>query len=589
MKIVRRIKWILLAVLVVLLGVTLPKQTPANASALQLTATYDKLTPSNCLEIKLSVESTSELSMLKYTNKRISNSRHFTKYAQNGTPIEKNEAGEYVFYVTENGYYSVFAMNANGEEALISFKINTIDTTAPELSVTEKQLQNIYSVSFSAKDDSAYPVTLRYVEGAFASVEDDVWDNAATYSNNVTLTLKEGKYTFAATDIAGNTHVIIRRFGEQDTSEEEFRAVWISYLEFKSTGYTEKEFRKHVQTMFNEVCERNMNAVVVHVRPFGDAMYESDYFPWSRYVSGKQGKDPGFDPLEIMVEEAHARGLEFHAWLNPYRVTSGSTDVKTLSTDNPARIYRTDSSKKNDRYVLTYSGNLYYNPSVKQVQTLITNGIKEIVRNYDVDGIHFDDYFYPSLGKNFTSNFDAKEYEDYKDKQIARNKEYMSIADWRRDNVNTLVKNIYSEIKKINPEVDFGISPGGFMDALKADDKYYVDFETWLGHDGYIDYLCPQLYWSNDHSIYPYNDILDRFLAVPKNPDVKFYVGVAAYKAGLKTEGNAWKNSANVLRNMIRYARNTENVDGFILYRYEYLISKKNHKAIINMFKELNK
>ena len=127
------------------------------------------------------------------------------------------------------------------------------------------------------------------------------------------------------------------------------------------------------------------------------------------------------------------------------------------------------------------------------------------------------------------------------------------------------------------------------MDALKADDKYYVDFETWLGHDGYIDYLCPQLYWSNDHSIYPYNDILDRFLAVPKNPDIKFYVGIAAYKAGLKTEGNDWKNSAYVLRNMIRYARNTENVDGFILYSYRYLISKENHKAIVNMFKELNK
>ena len=341
--------------------------------------------------------------------------------------------------------------------------------------------------------------------------------------------------------------------------------------------------------MFNEVCERNMNAVVVHVRPFGDAMYESDYFPWSRYASGKQGKDPGFDPLEIMVEEAHARGLEFHAWLNPYRVASNSTNVKNLSTDNPARIYRTDSSKKNDRYVLTYSGNLYYNPSVKQVQTLITNGIKEIVRNYDVDGIHFDDYFYPSLGKNFTSNFDAPEYEDYKSKQIAQNKEYLSIADWRRENVNTLVKNVYSSVKKINPEVEFGISPGGFMDALKADDKYYVDFETWLGHDGYIDYLCPQLYWSNDHSVYPYNDILERFLAVPKNPDVKFYVGVAAYKAGLKTEGTAWYKDNNVLRNMIRYARNTENVDGFVLFSYRYLISKENNKAIINMFKELNK
>lgn len=589
MKIASRIKWVLLAAIVAILGFVLPKHTPVNASALQLTATYDKTTPSNNLEVKLSVQSSSELSMLKYTDKRISSSRHFTKYEQNGIKIEKNKAGEYSFFITENGHYSVFAMNKKGEEALISFKIDTIDTVAPELTVSSKKSGNNYSVTVSGKDNTSHAVSLRYVEGAFASIDDDVWEDAKSYTDTVTLSLKEGKYTFAATDVAGNTTVVIRRLGESNDTEEEFRAVWISYLEFKSTGYTEKEFRKHIETMFNEVCERNMNAVVVHVRPFGDAMYESDYFPWSRYVSGKQGKDPGFDPLEIMVEEAHARGLEFHAWLNPYRVTSGSTDVKTLSSDNPARKYRTDNSKKNDRNVLTYSGNLYYNPSVKQVQTLITNGIKEIVRNYDVDGIHFDDYFYPSLGKNFTSNFDAPEYKDYKEKQIARKKDYLSIADWRRENVNTLVKNVYSSIKKINPDVVFGISPGGFMDALKADDKYYVDFETWLGHDGYIDYLCPQLYWSNDHSIYPYNDILDRFLAVPKNPDIKFYVGIAAYKAGLKTEGNDWKNSAYVLRNMIRYARNTENVDGFILYSYRYLISKENHKAIVNMFKELNK
>ena len=589
MKLASRIKWVLLAVIVTVLGFALPKQTPVNAAALQLTATYDKTTPCTNLEVTLSVQSTSELSMLKYANKRISNSRHFTKYEQNGIKLEKNEKGEYSFLITENGYYSVFAMNKKGEEALISFKIDTIDTVAPELTVSPKKSGNTYSVTVSGKDDSSHAVSLRYVEGAFASVDDDVWEDAKCYTDTATLSLKEGKYTFAATDIAGNTSVIIRRLGENTDTEEEFRAVWISYLEFKSTGYTEKEFRKHIETMFNEVCERNMNAVVVHVRPFGDAMYESDYFPWSRYVSGKQGKDPGFDPLEIMVEEAHARGLEFHAWLNPYRVTSGSTDVKTLSSDNPARKYRTDNSKKNDRYVLTYSGNLYYNPSVKQVQTLIINGIKEIVKNYDVDGIHFDDYFYPSLGKNFTSNFDAQEYEDYKAKQIARKKDYLSIADWRRENVNTLVKNVYSAIKKINPDVVFGISPGGFMDALKADDKYYVDFETWLGHDGYIDYLCPQLYWSNDHSIYPYNDILERFLDVPRNPDVKFYVGIAAYKAGLKTEGNDWKNNVYVLRNMIRYARNTEQVDGFILYRYDYLISKEKNKAIVNMFKELNK
>jgi len=558
----------------------------AQAASLHITANYDSSTPTNLLEIKLSIESGSELTMLKYDYARAAKSRYFLNKSNNGYTITPNEQGEYVIPVTKNGYISIFAMNAAGEEDLLVFKIKNIDTVLPELSVSSKEYGSKHLVSLNATDDVSSIVEIRYVQGAYASPSDKVWKSAKSFYNQASLTLNDGKYTFMATDVAGNNHVVIQRFGEATEASEEFRAVWIAYLDFKTTGYTKKEFKAHIETMFNEVCAINMNAVVVHVRPFGDAMYDSDYFPWSRYVSGKQGKDPGFDPLEIMVEEAHRRGLEFHAWLNPYRITSNSTNVNDLSVDNPARIYRTDNNKKNDRNVLTYDGKLYYNPSSEEVQTLIINGIKEIVENYDVDGIHFDDYFYPSLGKNFTKNFDAQEYETYKKNAIAQKTEYMSIADWRRNNVNTLVKNIYSAVKEINPEVVFGISPGGFMDSLKADDKYYVDFETWLGYDGYIDYLCPQLYWSNDHSIYPFNDILDRFIAAAKNPDVKLYVGVGAYKAGIKTEGTAWYKNANVLRNMIRYARNTNEVDGFIIYSYKYLISKRDHKAIKNMLME---
>lgn len=126
------------------------------------------------------------------------------------------------------------------------------------------------------------------------------------------------------------------------------------------------------------------------------------------------------------------------------------------------------------------------------------------------------------------------------------------------------------------------------MDALKADDRYYVDFETWLGYDGYIDYLCPQLYWSNAHTIYPYNEILNRFIEAAINPDVKLYVGIAAYKAGIKTEEAEWYQNPNVLRNMITYARSTNEVDGFILYRYNYLISKRNYVTLQNMMKEFD-
>ncbi len=585
-KIVKQVnKCLFMLIAVFAFGCIFFKGESAKASALQINLHYDKVTPTTELEIKLSIHSSSELTMLKYTNMRIAKSRHFTMHPTNGTVIKANAKGEYTFSVKENGYYSVFAMNASGEESLITFKINNIDTTAPVLSVTSEKHQKIYAVELMGEDDFG-TVTLQYVQGAYASPTDDVWKTALPYINSATVLLTEGKYTFLATDQAGNTSVLIQRFGETIESDEEFRAVWISYLEFKTTGYTKKEFQTHIETMFNEVAAMNMNAVVVHVRPFGDAMYDSNYFPWSRYVSGTQGKDPGFDPLKIMVEEAHKRGLEFHAWLNPYRITSSSTNVTDLSSDNPARIYRTDNKKSNDRYVLTYDGKLYYNPSVKQVQTLITNGIKEIVQNYDVDGIHFDDYFYPTLGKKFTSNFDSQEYETYKKQQQKKGEPVLSIADWRRENVNTLVRNVYSAVKAINPNVVFGISPGGFMDALKADDKYYVDYETWLGHDGYIDYLCPQLYWSNDHSIYPFNATLDRFLSVPRNPDVKFYVGVGVYKAGIKTEESAWYKNQNVLRNMIRYSRNTNNVDGFILYSHRYLISKKNNKAVKNMLLE---
>lgn len=561
------------------------KASQAKSGSLRISADYDAETLTKSLEITLSVESSSELTTLKYAYARAAKSSYFTKYKDYCFEIKKNADGAYTFYAEQNGYISVLAVNKAGEEVLLVFKVDNVDREAPVVTVTSQKTNGAHTVTMQAEDNLCDTISLQYVEGAYASSSDPVWAKADVFTNQKELLLSEGKYTFMATDEAGNTHIIIRRFGENKDTKE-FRAVWITYLEFKTTGYTKKEFQAEIETMFNEVSAMNMNAVVVHVRPFGDAMYSSSYFPWSRYISGKQGKDPGFDPLKIMVEEAHARGLEIHAWINPYRITSSSTDVNDLSKDNPARIYRTDNNKKNDRNVLTYDGKLYYSPASKEVQTLIINGIREIVENYDVDGIHFDDYFYPALGKNYTKNFDAPEYETYKKEQSAKGKSYLSIADWRRENVNSLVRGVYAAVKEINPDAVFGISPGGFMDALKANDKYYVDFEKWLGYDGYVDYLCPQLYWSNDHTVYPYNDILERFIDAAVNPDVKLYVGIAAYKAGIKTEGTAWYQDVNVLRNMIRYARNTNRTDGFILYSYRYLISKRNYTAIKNMLKE---
>ena len=580
--------WLLTA-LIICFSVFFGRNYAAAAKTLNVSAQYERSSYKNELNVLLNIDSSSDISVVKYLDTEILNPGYFSKYPQKGTTVNKNKSGQYSFVIKENGMYSVYVANKAGEETILTLNIKNIDNVAPTLSIETEELTGFCSVTLRATDNIRGGVTVKYVQGAHGNLNDSVWKTAPSFRNEKELMLSPGKYSFLLTDIAGNSKVIIENIGvtsEDEDDDKEFRAVWIAYLAFKTSGYTKQEFTEHIETMFDDVVAMNMNAVVVHVRPFGDAMYDSEYFPWSKYVSGKQGKDPGFDPLEIMIEEAHERGLEFHAWLNPYRITSSSTNVLDLSADNPARIYLTDQYKGNDRNVLTYDGKLYYNPASTQVQNLIVNGIKEIVENYDVDGIHFDDYFYPSLGKNFTSNFDAKEYNEYARRQRLNQKEALSIAEWRRENVNKLVRRIYSTIKEIDSDVVFGISPGGFIDALKANDKYYVDFETWLGTDGYIDYLCPQLYWSNDHSIYPFNDVLNRFIDAAINPNVKLYVGVGAYKAGIKTEGTEWYQNTNVLRNMIKYARATENVDGFIIYSYNYLISKKDNQAIKNMLKE---
>ncbi len=367
----------------------------------------------------------------------------------------------------------------------------------------------------------------------------------------------------------------------------EFQGVWISYLEFLDrlkdpktgvNGFTEERFHQMVDEMFDNVAAMNMNAVVVHVRPFGDAMYPSKYFPWSRYISGTQGKNPGFDPLEYMVSAAHERGLQFHAWINPYRITSDSTDINKLSKDNLARKWLTNTSKDDDRRVLSFGGSLYYNPSDNWVQAYIRYGIEEIVENYEVDGIHFDDYFYPTLGSNYKKNFDYKEYVEYSNWCKENGVKTKGIADWRRNNVNRLVKNIYSDIKDIDEDVVFGISPGGFLDYLLLDDRYYTDIKTWLSKPGYIDYICPQLYWSFDNKDFPYDKTLDRWLALRTNKDVKMYVGIAAYRAGSTLE-KAWKDP-NILKDMIDYGRGTGLVEGYIYFRYDFFYKQVTRKAI---------
>lgn len=378
---------------------------------------------------------------------------------------------------------------------------------------------------------------------------------------------------------------------EQTTvNTDEYKAFWFSYYDY--TAYRAKYKKRNATTLkkyFTQAVKKGkslgMNCIIVHVRPFGDAMYKSKYFPWSKCISGKQGKNPGYDPLKIMTQVAHANGMKIEAWINPYRVASGSTNYKKLSTKNPARKWH--NKKKTRRNVLAYKGSLYYNPAKAQVRNLIVNGVKEIVENYDVDGIHMDDYFYPAFSSsNVNSAFDAKEY---RASTMAKGKQ--NIVSFRREQVNMLVKAIHSAVKSIDPSVTFGISPAGNIDNLTSRYSYYVDINKWLNSSDYVDYICPQIYWGFKHPYAKFDRVTNRWMNAAKSKKVKVYIGIAVYRAGHNigagsAERREWRSDANILKKQVQYARK-KGCDGFAFFDYQDLKSKKSAKAVKQLKKVL--
>lgn len=369
---------------------------------------------------------------------------------------------------------------------------------------------------------------------------------------------------------AGDPSVILRETPLSTSSKavkEEFvetRAVWISYLEMNQLlkGKTEKQFTAGIAGAFDNVKSFGLNTVIVQVRPFGDALYQSSYFPWSYTVTGTEGQDPGFDPLAVMVREAKERGLRIEAWINPYRIrAAGNTNA--LSSGNPARQWL-DKGKDG---VIQYNGVLSYNPASSEARNLIVNGAAEIVRNYGVDGIHIDDYFYPTTDAEFDKAF----YDAYRSGGGK-----LSLADWRRSNVEELVRGIYKAVKKENPNVLFGISP-----QSSVDNNYnfqYLDVKKIAGSEGFCDYVCPQIYFGYDNDTQPYKKTLQQWSDLVKGSPVKLYVGLAAYKVGAADSWagngkNEWVNHDNLLRKMVDDARKAEDYQGFALYRYDSLFN----------------
>ena len=348
------------------------------------------------------------------------------------------------------------------------------------------------------------------------------------------------------------------------------KSVWLTYFEleqFTSSSNTAEEFEKAINEAFKIIKDTGLNTVTVQVRPCADAFYESEYFPVSQYCFGAQGSELKYDPLDIMVTAAHKKGLRIEAWVNPYRV-SQSNDINELCDSNPAKKWYQNEDTKSRVYI---SDKIYFNPASAEVTELIVNGVKEIVQNYAVDGIHFDDYFYPTDNEDI----DSAEYSEY----VYGGGE-LSLADWRRENVSNMVKSVYSAVKGINSTVQFGISP---QSNVKTDyNTLYADVERWASEDGFVDYICPQIYFGFYNEVQPFTRTAKEWSE--RTTAAKLYVGLPLYKAGQKDEFasadqeyaiNEFVENNNIISRQIIYLDNLSNVGGYYLYSYSYLADDK--------------
>ncbi|GAA3154800.1 glycoside hydrolase family 10 protein [Streptomyces echinatus] len=329
----------------------------------------------------------------------------------------------------------------------------------------------------------------------------------------------------------------------------EMRGVWIATVANRDwpsrPGRTAAEQRKELIAHLDRAVRHRLNTVILQVRPTADALWPSPHEPWSEYLTGTQGKNPGWDPLGTAVTEAHARGLALHAWFNPYRIANHAEPTR-LSAGHPAR--------KHPDWVVPYGGRLYYNPGLPEVRAFVQRAMLDAVARYPVDAVHFDDYFYPYpvAGQTF----------DDDDAYDRHGGAFPNRAAWRRDNIDTLVRETAAGVARVRPGTLFGVSPFGVWrnattDARGSDtragvetyDDLYADTRTWV-RKHWIDYLVPQLYWHIGNAAADYAALVAWWAEVAKGTKTHLYVGEALYRAGAAGQPSAWQDPVELSRHL---------------------------------------
>ena len=346
----------------------------------------------------------------------------------------------------------------------------------------------------------------------------------------------------------------------EPTAAAPYRAVWVSYLEWQQVDFSTPEtFSGDIAVILDNIRNLGATVVLAQVRPFGDALYPSSYYPFSHLCTGQQGRDPGYDPLALLVQAAHDRGLALEAWVNPYRIQTGLTPA--LSDASPAKLHP-------DWVKYTDTG-AYLDPANTAVRQYIADAVGELCANYDVDGIHFDDYFYPTTDPAF----DAADY--------AASGTALTRDDWRRENVNALVELCHATARRYG--VRFGVAPVGDPEQNYA--LQYSDAARWL-RQGTVDYLMPQLYWGQEYvkdgdTSHSLARLAGAWAALPRAAGVRLYAGLGAYRIGAgdgSDAGSEWV-SGRALADQLNLLDRL-GVQGAGLYRYASLFDASDYAGL---------
>ena len=382
-----------------------------------------------------------------------------------------------------------------------------------------------------------------------------------------------------------------------ETIDTDWKAMWISQFDlyplYLHNGMQRDldDFRSRMAALLDNVAGDGFNTVVLQLRPYGDSMYPSDVYPPSRYCVGSYGAEFTYDPITVIMELCQGRGLAVHGWINPMRAMTAA-ELEQVDDRYLIKQWYNDPAKRGD-YLVTVGGRWYLNPAHEEVRHLICDGAAEILDRYAMAGIHMDDYFYPTPH----ASFDALSYGAY----LAEGGE-CSLDDWRRENLDKLVSELYATVKSHDLRALFGISPAGVIDTVY--NSHYADVYKWCAEPGYVDYICPQLYFGFEHATCAFDKVCETWQSIVQSDYVSLIIGLGFGKAAAGVDEWAgtsgkdeWTRHKDILLRSLKHTETIEGCVGVTVFSYQHLFdplsgdvleaSRREHELFTPYFKEM--